>query len=537
MKKLVILLLTAVSFLPDSMAQNGPQAKVKNGTLEGVTNDKTGIRMYKGVPFGAPPVGDLRWKEPQPVKNWQGVRKADKFGPRAMQRPIFGDMGFRSDGMSEDCLYLNVWTPAKSDKEKLPVLVYFYGGGLVAGDGSEGRYDGESMAQKGMVAVTVNYRLSVFGFMAHPELTKESPHKSSSNYGFLDQQAALQWVQKNIAAFGGDPKRVTIAGESAGSISVSAQMVSPLSKNLIAGAIGESGSLLGALPPVKLEEAEQQGVKFAEMVGAKSLADLRAMSAEKVLEATAKPDVPRFSPAIDGYFFTKAPVESFKAGEQAHVPLLVGWNSEEMSPFVILGREQPTADNYKKAVQKLYNDQADEVLKLYPGSTDEEAFQSATDLSSDRFIAFSTWRWADLQSKTGGKPVYQYLFSRPRPAMKASMGNATAGLAGGVVRGGDAPKMPPARGAVHAAEIEYAMGNLPYNETYEWTEDDYKVSKVMQAYFANFVKTGNPNGASLPEWPALKGGDTPPVMHIDVNTRVEPDKNRPRYLFMEKAAK
>ena len=513
----------------------GTQAKVVNGTLEGVV-ETSGIRAFKGIPFAAPPVGDLRWKEPQPVKNWQGVRKADHFGPRAMQRAVFGDMGFRSDGMNEDCLYLNVWTPAKSANEKLPVLVYFYGGGFVAGDGSESRYDGESMARKGVVTLTVNYRLGVFGFMAHPELTKESPHHASSNYGYLDQSAALKWVQQNIAAFGGDPKKVTIAGESAGSISVSAQMVSPLSKNLIAGAIGESGSLLGALPPAPLAEAEQRGVKFAENVGAKSLTELRAIPADKLLEATATMGVPGFTSAIDGYFFPKSPSAIFTAGEQAHVPLLVGWNSEEMNYRAVLGKDQPTIANYTAAVKKLYPERADEVLKLYSASSDEQVEQAATDLASDRFIGFSTWRWSDMQAKTGGKPVYRYLYSRPRPAMRAEMGNAAPGLAGGVVKGNDAAamKMPAARGAVHSAEIEYAMGNLASNKVYDWTPDDYKVSEVMQNYFANFIKTGNPNGNGLPKWSSVVVGDKgADVMQIDVNTRSEMERNRGRYIFLD----
>lgn len=513
---------------------NGQQVKTANGTVEGVT-EASGIRAFKGIPFGAPPVGDLRWKEPQPVKNWTGVRKTDHFGPRAMQRALFGDMGFRSDGMSEDCLYLNVWTPAKSGNEKLPVLVYFYGGGFVAGDGSESRYDGESMAKKGIVAITVNYRLGVFGFMAHPELTKESPHHASSNYGYLDQSAALRWVQQNIAAFGGDPKRVTIAGESAGSVSVSAQMVSPLSKNLIAGAIGESGSLLGTLPPSTLSAAEEMGVKFATGAGANSLAELRAMSAEKLLEATAKPGVPWFTSAIDGYFFPKSPADMFAAGEQAHVPLLVGWNSEEMNSRAILGQEKPTVENYTAAVKKLYKDQGDEVLKAYPASSDEQVAQAATELASDRFIGYSTWRWSDIQAKTGGKPVYRYLYSRPRPAMTAAMGDATPGLAGGVVKGGDATamKMPPARGAVHSAEIEYAMGNLASNKVYAWTPDDYKVSEIMQNYFANFIKTGNPNGTGLPKWSAVSGDKGVQFMQIDVNTRSETEQNRSRYLLLD----
>ncbi|SOD78766.1 carboxylesterase/lipase family protein [Spirosoma fluviale] len=540
MKSLFFLILSTVSLAHLATAQSAkaPQAKTANGIVEGVV-EPSGIRSFKGVPFAQPPVGDLRWKEPQPVKNWQGVHKADKFGPRAMQRPIFGDMGFRSNGMSEDCLYLNVWTPAKSANEKLPVLVYFYGGGFVAGDGSESRYDGESMARKGIVALTVNYRLGVFGFFAHPDLTKESPNHSSGNYGYLDQAAALKWVKENIAAFGGDPNRVTIAGESAGSISVSALMVSPLSKGLFAGAIGESGSLLGGLPPTSLAKGEEVGAKFAtEAAGANTLAELRAMPAEKLLEATAKPGVPWFTSTIDGYFFPKLPLEIFAAGEQAHVPLLVGWNSEEMNYRAVMGQEKPTPENYANALKKLYKEQADEVVKLYPGSTEAEILESATALASDRFLAYSTWKWADMQAKTGGgKPVYRYYYSRPRPAMTPAMGNAAPGLAGGVVKSTDASavKVAPASGAVHSAEIEYAMGNLASNKVFAWTPDDYKVSEVMQNFFANFIKTGNPNGSGLPKWPAANMGNSVQYMHIDVNTRLETEKNRARYLFLDQS--
>src|SRR6476659_3030209 len=281
--QLVVAAVIQATHASGAMTSNNTNLQVKtaNGTLEG-TLEKTGIRSFKGIPFAAPPVGDLRWKEPQPVQNWEGVRPAKAFGPRCMQAPVFGDMGFRANGMSEDCLYLNVWTPAKSGKERLPVLVYFYGGGFVAGDGSEPRYDGESMAQKGIVAVTVNYRLGVFGFMAHPELTAESPHHASGNYALLDQNAALRWVQNNIAAFGGDPKKVTIAGESAGSIAVSALMASPLSKGLIAGAIGESGALIApTLPPVPLAEAEAGGLKFATANNWSTLVELRATKAQE----------------------------------------------------------------------------------------------------------------------------------------------------------------------------------------------------------------------------------------------------------------
>jgi para-nitrobenzyl esterase len=304
-------------------AFQGNQAKVSCGLLEGTLEAGTGVRAFRGIPFAKPPVGDLRWKPPQLANKWEGVRKANKFGPRAMQRPIFGDMGFRSDGMSEDCLYLNIWTPAKSGKERLPVLVYFYGGGFAAGDGSEGRYDGESMARRGIVAVTVNYRLNVFGFFAHPELTRESGHHASGNYGLLDQAAALRWVHENIGAFCGDPKQVTIAGESAGSISVSAHIASPLSRNLFARAIGESGSLLGTLTPVPLGQAEQTGLRFATNSGANSLSQLRALPADKLLEATGKPGTPWFGLAVDGLFFPKDPVAVFAAGEQSKVPLLV----------------------------------------------------------------------------------------------------------------------------------------------------------------------------------------------------------------------
>ena len=492
------------------------QTKVKttNGTVEGTVDNTSGVRAFKGLSYAAPPVGDLRWREPQAVKQWTGIRKADQFGPRCMQRPIFNDMVFRSNGMSEDCLYLNVWTPAKSSKDKLPVLVYFYGGGFAAGDGSEPRYEGASMARKGIVALTVNYRLSVFGFFAHPELTRTSPYHASGNYGLLDQSAALRWVQQNISAFGGDPKKVTIAGESAGSVSVSAQMCSPLSRNLIAGAIGESGSLLGTLSAMPLAEAEKNGVNFATSIGADSLAALRAKSAQEILDATAKPGTPWPAPNVDGYFFPKSPFEIYAAGEQAHVPLMAGSNSEENPYFVILGREAPTVENYRKALQRLYAAKADQIFNLYPASTEEEVKSAAQDLASDRFISYSTWKWVDVATKTGTKATYYYLYSRPRPALTSP----------------PPTPMPPPRGAAHSAEIEYAMGNLDLNHVYAWTPDDYRISKIIQEYFANFIKTGNPNGTGLPAWPKFAEGQR---MIIDVDTRAEREKVRARYEFMD----
>ena len=521
---------------PATASLSTNQVQVATGRLAGATL-ASGIHAFKGVPYAAPPVGPRRWQAPQPAQPWQNVRPATQFGPRAMQLPLFGDMNFRSDGVSEDCLYLNVWTGAKAASEKRPVLVYFYGGGFVAGDGSEPRYDGEALARRGIVAVTVNYRLGVFGFMAHPELTQESPNHASGNYGLLDQQAALRWVKQNIAAFGGDPAHITIGGESAGSWSVSAQMAAPGSKELIKGAIAESGSLLGLQPLPTLAQGEQAGVAFGTAVGAGSLAALRALPAQQVLEASGKQGAPRFSPVVDGYFLPRQPTEIFAAGQQAHVPLLVGWNSQEMTYQMVLGPAAPTLDNYRTAMQKLYGERATEALKQYPAATDAEVEQAANNLAGDRFIAYSTWKLADAQLQTGGQPVYRYLYARPRPAMTPEMGNATANLAGGVTRGtGAAAPAPPAKGAVHSAEIEYALGNLPTNKVFAWAPDDYKLSEVMQGYFANFIKTGNPNGSGLPTWPAAsqQGGQ---VLRLDVTTKAEPDQTRPRYQFLEQAAK
>ena len=512
--------------------------RTAHGTLEGSKNQSSGVRMFKGIPYAAPPVGDLRWKEPQPAKDWTGVRQATQFGPRCMQLPLFGDMNFRSNGMGEDCLYLNVWSPVASGTGGLPVLVYFYGGGYVAGDGSEPRYDGESMAAKGIVALTVNYRLGVFGFMAHPELTRESPHHASGDYGLLDQAAAIQWVKENIAAFGGDPKKITIAGESAGSTSVSALMASPLSRDLIAGAIGESGSLLGTLSPVSLPEAEKVGEKFGLSANATSLSALRALSADQLLQRTSRSGGRGFPVTIDGYFLPQTPWLIYSTGKQGHVPLLVGWNSAEMTGLSLLGKLPPTLENYAAAVHKLYGEHAEDILKLYPAATNEQVMDISTALASDRFIGFSTWAWSNLAEKTGGRPVYRYRFARARPAMRPEMGDAAPGLAGGVIHNAKAKGIPPppASGAVHSAEIEYAMGNLSTNHVYAWSQDDYKVSKLMEAYFANFIKTGDPNATGLPEWPAANSGDAVRVMNIDVESGAKPEAHRERYLFLEQLA-
>ena len=506
MRASVRTLLPAIAFCAATVlpVSGADRVKTANGMVESTLPPRDGVRSFKGIPFAQPPVGDLRWREPQPVKNWPGVRNADTFGPTCMQRlSPNADYWFRGDGMSEDCLYLNVWTSATSGGEKLPVLVYIFGGGFQNGDGSEPRYDGESMARKGIVAVSLNYRTNIFGFFVHPELTKESPHHASGNYGLLDQVAALQWVQQNIAAFGGDPARVTIAGESAGSISVSALMASPLSKGLMAGAICESGAAIASLPPRPLAEAEQNGVKFAAAAGADSIAALRAMTGQQLQDAAAKAQGIRFSTALDGYFLSKTLPEIALAGEQARIPLLAGSNTEEQSPRAVLAGGDPTPETLADAIRKFYGDKAEPVLKAYAATTTDEVFEAAAHLASARFISYGTWKWTELHMQTSGKPVYRYLYAKVRPAYLGMPGQPPPAPSPG--RGGAQQAQAP-RGAVHSAEIQYAMGNLDLDRRYAWEPADHDVSKTMQAYFVNFIKTGKPDGPGLPPWPAYAPG-------------------------------
>ncbi len=517
-------------------AQVPDRVSSAQGVLEGLGMQASGVREFRGVPFAQSPVGALRWAAPQPAAHWQGVRAARQFGPRCMQQPVFGDMVFRSNGVSEDCLYLNIWTVAKSGRERLPVLVYFYGGGFIAGDSSELRYDGESLASAGLVVITVNYRLGVFGFLAHPELSKESPRHASGNYGLLDQRAALEWVHENVAAFGGDPRRVSIAGESAGSWSVSAQMVSPLSKGLISGAIGESGSLLGTLSADTREQAESRGVRFARANGAQSIAGLRAIPADKLLELAGNPfksdgksEHLRFGATIDGWFFPRQPAQLYAAGAQAHVPLLAGVNSGEGQPEGVLGNAPPTVAAYKAALAKTYGADADAFFAAYSAAADgEPVLDAAQDLDSDLFIAYSTRKWIDTATRTGGRPTYFYLFSRPRPSMSADA--EAAAIKASVAAGGSATLERPRR-ANHSAEIEYALGNLNTNVVYAWTAEDQLVSKTMRAYFINFVKHGDPNGDALPRWPQYRSGQR---LTIDVNTRAQADSSAARQALLDR---
>lgn len=509
------------------------QTTIKNGVIEGNYSTNTGIQTYFGIPFAKPPVGELRWKAPQPPDNWDGVKETKEFSARSMQTVVWGDMNSRSNGVSEDCLYLNVWSPAKRNTKDLPVLLYYYGGGNVAGDGAEPRYDGESMAKKGIVVVTTNYRLNIFGFLAHPELSKEAPYKASGNYGMLDQAAALKWVKENIAAFGGNPDKITIAGESAGSIAVSMQMSSPLSRNLISGAIGESGAgIHPTMAPVSQDEAEKMGEEFVKNAGYSSIKEFRALSARDIYEIYNESGRFGFPTVIDGYFLPKKLPEIFKAKEQAQIPLLLGWNSAEI-PGYAFTQGPYTEENYLNKVKEAYPEDYEKVLILYPYSTEKELEWSATNLASDRFIVYSTWKWFDLHRKNSDQPVYRYLYSKLRPPLVDK--STSAGLAGGTSQN-QGPPIPPAIGAPHACEIEYCMGNLHLIPEYAWTEDDYKVSATMQEYFANFIKTGDPNGEKLVEWPAVESKDSAPdVMVIDTECKAIEAETDARYEFLDKS--
>lgn len=494
-----------------ALAAGTPQVAVHEGRLAGTpVAGPTPVDGFFGVPFAQPPVGPLRWREPQPPSRWSGVREADRFAPRCMQQPLFADMKFRSPAPSEDCLYLNVWTPADLSHRPaatLPVLVYIYGGGYMAGDSSELRYDGASLARRGIVVVTLNYRLGVFGFLAHPELTAQSPHHASGNYGLLDQAAAIEWVRRNIARFGGDPKHITVGGESAGSMSVSALMASPLTREHFQGAIGESGGIMKpTFAPSSLAEAEQAGQRFAAGTGATTLAALRAMPADQLLAAQGADKQAHWGAIVDGWFLPETPDAIFSAGKEGHMPLLVGSNSQEgFWPSVIGQGAAPTLANYHGALGTLFPGDADRVFALYPAASDADVPQAATDLATDLFLAEATWRWFDLHRKTGA-PTFYYHYTRIRPPAL------------------DMPQTGPAPlGAVHSAEIEYALGNIDTNPAYAWTDADRQVSATMEGYWANFIRTGDPNGAGLPAWPAAGSGETGiQRQQIDVDTHTAP---------------
>ncbi|MBR3717096.1 MAG: carboxylesterase family protein [Bacteroidaceae bacterium] len=523
---MMALVAMAIQACSQQRAEMTLQVKTQAGVVEGIAED--GIKKFLGVQFAAAPVGDLRWKAPQPVPAWEGVREAKAFGNDPMQPNIFGDMSFRVASRSEDCLYLNIWTPANYVDEGLPVLIYFNGGGLMAGSGSEPRYDGTAIAQLGVIGVTANYREGVFGFFAHPELTAEASYKGSGNYGFLDQVAAIQWVKDNIAAFGGDPNRINIVGESAGSFSTSLLMCSPLSKGNLAGVMGSSGAEVLPYGAVTQADADASGKQLLESKGVMSVAEARALSADS-LQALFPPRG-MSNVVLDGYFMKESADDVFKKGEQAQVPLLVGWNSQEGTPMSVLRNQAPTLENYKKAMSATFGDMTDEIFKAYGLETDADVLsQKSLNLASDLFTGFPTWKWADYHAKTSKQPVYRYKYMHPRPQVSAKMGNMVGALAGGVREmteeekkaEAERPKLP--AGAVHSADIEYAMGNLATNEYYDWQEEDYAISKLFLSYYANFCKFGNPNGEGLPTWTPINGLDVAPVMYIDVTSAEKAD--------------
>jgi len=499
------------------------RVRIDTGVVEGTASADAKVRIFKGIPFAAPPVGALRWKAPQPVPSWTGVRQATEFGPRCIQGHVFDDMVFRDNGPSEDCLYLNVWTPATSSQARLPVMVWVYGGGFEAGSTSEPQQDGENLAKKGVVVVSMGYRLGVFGFFSHPDLARESDHHASGNYGLLDQVAALEWVRRNIAAFGGDPGQVTIFGESAGSFSVSALTASPLAQGLFQGAIGESGAFFSATLDLQpLARTEEVDAKFADSLGAHSLDALRAKPAQELLDAAMKQQASlkgsaiRFRPNIDGYFLPESVSAIYARGRQSHVPLLAGWNADEGHFQSILGKAEPTMQNYIARMHALFGDKADALLKVYPAGTDAQAKRSAQDLAGDQFIAYSTWKWIEMQDDTGKSPVYRYQFD-DAPPPSVSERNA------------------PPLGAYHSAEIVFVFETLA-SEDRPWRPEDEKLSDLMSSYWVNFARTGDPNGPGLPPWPAYRSEKEHEVMHLSASSHATPDEHKARYEFLDTLA-
>jgi para-nitrobenzyl esterase len=514
----LITLVTLALALAGSRAE--AQVQTKAGLVKGTTVADGTISVFSGIPYAAPPVGDLRWKPPQPVAPWEGARDATTPGAACMQGKVFDDISFPK--LDEDCLTVNVHTPAKA--ARLPVMVWIHGGGFMAGGGAEPRHDGQAFARKGVVLVTINYRLGVFGFFAHPELTKESPVHASGNYGLLDQVAALRWVKDNIAAFGGDPGNVTIFGESAGSFAVSALMASPLAKGLFHKAIGESGAFFSStLGPTALAAAEQLGTDFAAAVGAESLAAMRGKSAQDLLAAAAK-SKQRFSPIIDGHFLPADVPSIYASGAQSHVPLLAGWNADEIRAAVMLRPEKPTAQTFAESTRKQFGDHAAAILKAYPATTDAEALESAAALGSDQFIGYGTWKWIEMHLASGKSPVYRYSFDRqiPVPAGHTVMG---------------APATAKDIGARHAGEIEYVFGTLALSlPKTPWEDADKRLSEQMTSYWANFARSGDPNGAGLPKWSPYTATQRR-VLHLDVDVTEADETTRARYEALDAFAK
>lgn len=475
MTKTLILIAFVIQSI--TLQKSAAPASIESGLISGVSTATAGVRVFKGIPFAAAPVGDLRWRAPQPAPKWQGVRVADRFGPSCTQR-LGGELlpwtkEFMHQGeTSEDCLYLNVWTSSKSPAERLPVLVFIHGGAYQEGSGSVAVYDGEKLAAKGLIVVTINYRLGVLGFLAHPELTKESEHNSSGNYGLLDQIAALQWLKRNITAFGGDPARITVSGQSAGAFSVHNLIASERARGLFQGAIAESGSTMATPPMLSLADAEKAGVTFAESKGAHSIKELRAIAAPQLIASTNTPM--RWGPIVDGWALVNSPAAIIASGKHIDVPFLTGFNADEGSASRTYGKLKAT--EFQKQANDRYSEMAPAFLTLYPSASDETAATAQKESARDR-NRVSMHVWAKMRAAASKSKGWTYFFTRAIPWPEH-----------------------PEYAAFHTSEVPYVFGNL-HMLNRPWEEVDRKLSKKMMAYWVNFVSKGDPNGKGLPKWP------------------------------------
>ncbi|KAK4940573.1 hypothetical protein LTR10_019332 [Elasticomyces elasticus] len=503
--------------------------RISTGLVKGETSEyNDNVTVYKGLPYAASTAGENRWRAPQPPKAWEGVRVADSYGPPCPQIP-FGPMNVLPS-QSEDCLSLNVWTPAKSADEKLPVFVWIYGGRFIAGSGSEHAYDGTGLATKGLVVVTINYRVGILGFLATPELSEESGHNSSGNYGILDQTAALKWVQENIAAFGGDSSKVTIGGQSAGGASTGLQMLSPLSRGLFRAAIPQSGwryprdPLLSGLAPAyrTKEKAETQGVATMKEKGASTIADMRKMDLDKLLEGNNKNDdvwgnPPFYRPCVDGWVVPYNYEESLNRGSHADIPVLTGHNADEGGTYADPAFSE---DDLKSCARQKYGALADKFIKLYPVSAEVDAREAWNQAARDN-SRVTTAMWADEYHKHAKSPVFGYFYTHAPPARRGGPDAPPTRQAVGAAGPDNQPKLriyekdvprsdytyskmgPGARyGAFHGAEIPFVLNNLYAQDGYPYGDGDRQVAETMSGYWSNFVKRCNPNGEGLPEFVA-----------------------------------
>jgi para-nitrobenzyl esterase len=484
------------------------KVKTAQGKVQGKTINDGKVKAFLGLPYAAPPVGDLRWKAPEPAAKWKGTRDATKFGAHCAQGRVFDDMIFQDSGPSEDCLFLNVYAPSNAtNKSKLPVMFWIHGGGYAGGASSEPRHNGDFLPLKGVVLVTINYRLGVFGFLVTDELAKEG-NGSAGNYGMMDMIAALRWVNANIKNFGGDRNNVTIFGESAGSFAVSTLMASPMAQGLFHRAIGESGAAFPSginLGGETVADRAKIDGKWMDAIGAKSIKDLRAMSTDQILEAAKKKGPTGFAPVVDGRVVIEPVPDTYAAGKQAHVPLLAGWNADEGSFFAMRGM---TAAQWSAMAGGLFKDRSTTFLKLYPGETDAQALRSAIDYGSDSFIAFGTWKWLEAQQKTGQAPVYRYHFELAAPPSKYHPGTF----------------------AFHSDDIEYVFGTLDTRPGYTVRDEDRKLSDQIMSYWTNFARSGDPNGTGLPMWPKMGSDDA--LIHLNNPITAGPDTLRARYEFL-----